>query len=130
MRFGVAYDFRNPPDSGIDNPSLYAAILDQVAWLDGLGLDLAWFTEHHFVDDGYLPSWVPIAGAMAARTKRIRFNTDICLLPFNHPIRLAEDLAVLDNLSNGRVEIGCGMGYAPHEFRGFGMPVCAARVAD
>ena len=123
LRFGVAYDFRNPPDSGIDNPSLYAAILDQVAWLDGLGLDIAWFTEHHFVDDGYLPSWVPIAGAMAARTKRIRFNTDICLLPFNHPIRLAEDLAVLDNLSNGRVEIGCGMGYAPHEFRGFGMPV-------
>ena len=128
LRFGVAYDFRNPPDSGIDNPSLYAAILDQVAWLDGLGLDLAWFTEHHFVDDGYLPSWVPIAGAMAARTKRIRFNTDICLLPFNHPIRLAEDLAVLDNLSNGRVEIGCGMGYAPHEFRGFGMPV-ARRVS-
>ncbi len=123
LRFGVAYDFRNPPESGIDNPSLYAAILEQVAWLDGLGLDLAWFTEHHFVDDGYLPSWVPIAGAMAARTKRIRFNTDICLLPFNHPIRLAEDLAVLDNLSNGRVEIGCGMGYAPHEFRGFGMPV-------
>ena len=66
---------------------------------------------------------VPIAGAMAARTKRIRFNTDICLLPFNHPIRLAEDLAVLDNLSNGRVEIGVGMGYAPHEFRGFGIPV-------
>jgi len=128
LRMGVAYDFRNPPDSGIDNPSLYAAILDQVAWLDGLGLDLAWFTEHHFVDDGYLPSWIPVAGAMAARTKRIRFNTDICLLPFNHPVRLAEDLAVLDNLSNGRVELGCGMGYAPHEFRGFGMPV-ARRVS-
>jgi alkanesulfonate monooxygenase SsuD/methylene tetrahydromethanopterin reductase-like flavin-dependent oxidoreductase (luciferase family) len=128
LRMGVAYDFRNPPDSGIDNPSLYAAILDQVAWLDGLGLDLAWFTEHHFVDDGYLPSWIPVAGAMAARTKRIRFNTDICLLPFNHPIRLAEDLAVLDNLSNGRIELGCGMGYAPHEFRGFGMPV-ARRVS-
>ena len=123
LRFGVAYDFRNPPDSGIDNPSLYAAVLDQVAWLDGLGLDLAWFTEHHFVDDGYLPSWIPVAGAMAARTKRIRFNTDICLMPFNHPVRLAEDLAVLDNLSNGRVEIGLGMGYAPHEFRGFGLPV-------
>jgi alkanesulfonate monooxygenase SsuD/methylene tetrahydromethanopterin reductase-like flavin-dependent oxidoreductase (luciferase family) len=71
---------------------------------------------------------VPIAGAMAARTKRIRFNTDICLLPFNHPIRLAEDLAVLDNLSNGRVEIGCGMGYAPHEFRGFRHAGIAARV--
>jgi alkanesulfonate monooxygenase SsuD/methylene tetrahydromethanopterin reductase-like flavin-dependent oxidoreductase (luciferase family) len=123
LRLGVAYDFRNPPDSGIDNVSLYAAVLDQVAWLDQLGLDLVWFTEHHFVDDGYLPSWVPVAGAMAARTRRVRFGTDICLLPFNHPLRLAEDLAVLDNLSGGRVELGCGMGYAPHEFRGFGFPV-------
>jgi alkanesulfonate monooxygenase SsuD/methylene tetrahydromethanopterin reductase-like flavin-dependent oxidoreductase (luciferase family) len=123
LRIGVVYDFRNPPDSGIGNASLYAAILDQVAWLDQLGLDLVWFTEHHFVDDGYLPSWVPVAGAMAARTRRIRFGTDICLLPFNHPLRLAEDLAVLDNLSDGRVELGCGMGYAPHEFRGFGLPV-------
>jgi alkanesulfonate monooxygenase SsuD/methylene tetrahydromethanopterin reductase-like flavin-dependent oxidoreductase (luciferase family) len=123
LRLGVVYDFRNPPDSGMDNPSLYAAILDQVAWLDGLGLDLVWFTEHHFVDDGYLPSWIPVAAAMASRTKRVRFSCDVCLLPFNHPIRLAEDVAVLDNLSNGRVEIGVGMGYAPHEFRGFGLPV-------
>ena len=53
----------------------------------------------------------------------MRFGTDICLMPFNHPIRLAEDLAVLDNLSGGRVELGLGMGYAPHEFRGFGFPV-------
>ena len=96
--------------------------MEQVRWLEGLGADLVWFTEHHFVDDGYLPSWVPVASAMAAMTERIRFNTDICLMPFNHPVRLAEDLAVLDNLSNGRVEIGLGMGYAPHEFRGFGIP--------
>lgn len=123
LRLGVVYDFRNPPDSGIDTPRLYAEILDQVIWLEQLGLDLVWFTEHHFVDDGYLPSWIPVAGAMAARTQRIRFSTDICLLPFNHPVRLAEDLAVLDNLSSGRIEIGIGMGYAPHEFRGFGMPV-------
>jgi len=123
LRLGVAYDFRNPPQSGMDNAAFYAAIVEQVAWLDSLGLDLVWFTEHHFLDDGYLPSWIPVAGAMAARTKRIRFSTDICLMPFNHPVRLAEDLAVLDNLSNGRVELGAGMGYAPHEFRGFGMPV-------
>jgi alkanesulfonate monooxygenase SsuD/methylene tetrahydromethanopterin reductase-like flavin-dependent oxidoreductase (luciferase family) len=123
LRLGVVYDFRNPPDSGIDNPKLYAEILEQVTWLEQLGLDLVWFTEHHFVEDGYLPSWIPVAGAMAARTQRLRFSTDICLLPFNHPVRLAEDLAVLDNLSNGRIEIGLGMGYAPHEFRGFGMPV-------
>jgi alkanesulfonate monooxygenase SsuD/methylene tetrahydromethanopterin reductase-like flavin-dependent oxidoreductase (luciferase family) len=128
LRIGVVYDFRNPPDSGIATPRLYAEILDQVAWLDGLGLDLCWFTEHHFVEDGYLPSWIPVAAAMAARTQRVRFSCDICLLPFNHPIRLAEDLAVLDNLSNGRAEIGIGMGYAPHEFRGFGLPV-ARRVS-
>jgi alkanesulfonate monooxygenase SsuD/methylene tetrahydromethanopterin reductase-like flavin-dependent oxidoreductase (luciferase family) len=123
LRLGVAYDFRNPSASGMSHQSLYAAIMDQVAWLDGLGLDLVWFTEHHFVEDGYLPSWIPVASAMAARTRHVRFSCDVCLLPFNHPIRLAEDLAVLDNISGGRVEIGVGMGYAPHEFRGFGLPV-------
>jgi alkanesulfonate monooxygenase SsuD/methylene tetrahydromethanopterin reductase-like flavin-dependent oxidoreductase (luciferase family) len=122
LRLGVVYDFRNPPDSGIPTPRLYAEILEQVAWLDGLGLELVWFTEHHFVEDGYLPSWTPVAGAMAARTRRVRFSSDICLLPFSHPVRLAEDLAVLDNLSDGRIELGVGMGYAPHEFRGFGIP--------
>lgn len=122
LRLGVVYDFRNPPESGMRTRDLYAAIMDQVVWLDGLGLDLVWFTEHHFVDDGYLPSWIPVASAMAARTKHMRFSCDVCLLPFNHPIRLAEDLAVLDNLSGGRVEIGVGMGYAAHEFRGFGLP--------
>ena len=123
LRIGVCYDFRNPPDSGVAHQSLYSEILEQVKWLDQIGADLVWFTEHHFVDDGYLPSWIPVAGAMSAVTSHVRFGTDICLAPFNHPLRLAEDLAVLDNLSGGRVEIGLGMGYAPHEFRGFGFPV-------
>ena len=123
LRVGVCYDFRNPPDSGVSDQALYGEILEQVMWLDQIGADLVWFTEHHFVEDGYLPSWIPVAGAMASITKHVRFGTDICLMPFNHPIRLAEDLAVLDNLSGGRVELGLGMGYAPHEFRGFGFPV-------
>src|SRR5262249_60670833 len=105
LRVGTVYDFRNTPESGMDMPSLYAAIMDQVVMLDRLGLDLVWFTEHHFLDDGYLPSWVPMAGAIAARTKRVRLSSDVCLLPFNHPVRLAEDLAVLDNISNGRIEV-------------------------
>ena len=104
-RFGVCYDFRNPPGSGIDTPSLFAESIEQVEWLDRIGADQVWFTEHHFIDDGYLPSWIPVAGAMAARTRSVRFSTDICLLPFNHPIRLAEDLAVLDNLSGGRIAL-------------------------
>ncbi len=122
LRIGVSYDFRNPPDSGVSDTALYAEILEQVQWLDQIGADLVWFTEHHFVEDGYLPSWVPVAGAMASVTNNVCFGTDICLMPFNHPVRLAEDLAVLDNISNGRVELGLGMGYAPHEFRGFGFP--------
>ena len=122
FRLGVCYDFRNQPDSGLEHRALYAAILDQVRWLNTLGADLVWFTEHHFGDDGYLPSWIPMAGAIASVTENARFSTAICLLPFNHPVRLAEDLAVLDNLSGGRVELGVGMGYAPHQFRGFGFP--------
>lgn len=123
LRVGVCYDFRNPPDSGVTDQYLYGEIMEQVQWLDKIGADLVWFTEHHFIDDGYLPSWIPIASAMAAVTSRVNFGTDVCLMPFNHPIRLAEDLAVLDNISGGRVEVGLGMGYAPHEFRGFGFPV-------
>jgi len=78
LRLGTVYDFRNTPESGMDMPSLYAAIMDQVVMLDRLGLDLVWFTEHHFLDDGYLPSWVPMAGAIAARTKRVRLSSDVC----------------------------------------------------
>ncbi len=123
LRIGVCYDFRNPIDSGRTHADLYAQVMEQVQWLDSMGADLVWFTEHHFIEDGYLPSWIPVASAMAAVTSHVRFGTDICLAPFNHPVRLAEDLAVLDNLSGGRVELGLGMGYAPHEFRGFGLPV-------
>ncbi len=83
LRLGVVYDFRNPPESGMRTQDLYAAVMEQVVWLDGLGLDLVWFTEHHFVDDGYLPSWIPVAAAMAARTQHMRFSCDVCLLPFN-----------------------------------------------
>lgn len=128
LRFGVVYDFRNPPSSGIDNPAFYAEIMDQAVWLEGLSLDLVWFTEHHFVDDGYLPSWIPVASAMSARTTRVRFSSDISILPLYQPVRLAEDLAVLDNLSRGRVDIGIGLGYVPADFAGYGLPV-AQRVS-
>lgn len=123
LRFGVAHDFRRPPGSAHSLADVYAQTLEQVALLDRLGLDLVWFSEHHFVEDGYLPSFVPVAGAVAARTTRMRISTNIALVPFAHPVRLAEDMAVLDQLSAGRMELGIGLGYAPHEFRGFGIPV-------
>ena len=123
LRIGVVYDFRNPANSGIDNEAFYSEIMEQAVWLDSLGLDLIWFTEHHFVDDGYLPSWIPVAAAMAARTKNVRFSSDISILPLYQPVRLAEDLAVVDNLSGGRIELGVGLGYVPWDFNGYGIPL-------
>src|SRR4051794_2797516 len=122
LRFGIAHDFRCPPGSSYSMPDVYAQTMEQVALLDRAGLDLLWFSEHHFVEDGYLPSFVPVAGAAAGITSRMRISTDVALLPFSHPLRLGEDLAVLDQLSGGRMELGIGLGYAPHEFRGFGFP--------
>jgi alkanesulfonate monooxygenase SsuD/methylene tetrahydromethanopterin reductase-like flavin-dependent oxidoreductase (luciferase family) len=123
LRFGIVHDFRCPPGTDIPMPRVYAETFEQIELAEQWGLELCWFTEHHFLDDGYLPNFVPVAGAAAARTTTMRFSTDICLLPFRHPLRLAEDLAVLDNISNGRMELGAGMGYAAHEFAGFGTPL-------
>jgi alkanesulfonate monooxygenase SsuD/methylene tetrahydromethanopterin reductase-like flavin-dependent oxidoreductase (luciferase family) len=123
LRFGIVHDFRCPPGSEVPMPQVYADTFDQIVLAEQLGLELCWFTEHHFIADGYLPNFVPVAAAAAARTSRIRFSTDICLLPFRHPVRLAEDLAILDNISDGRMELGAGMGYAAHEFQGFGIPL-------
>ncbi len=102
---------------------VYAATLEQTVLADSLGFDHVWFTEHHFLADGYLPAFQPLAGAIAARTERIRISTDIALLPLYHPIRLAEEMAVLEHLSNGRMELGIGMGYVPEEFAAFGVPL-------
>lgn len=102
---------------------VYDATIEQAAFADQLGFDHVWFTEHHFLEDGYLPAFQPVAGAIAARTKNIRISTDIALLPLYHPLRLAEEMAVLDHLSHGRMELGIGMGYVPEEFKAFGVPL-------
>ncbi len=102
---------------------VYAATIEQAALADTLGLDHVWFTEHHFLEDGYLPAFQPLAGAIAARTSQIRISTDIALLPLYHPVRLAEEMAILDHISNGRMELGIGMGYVPSEFKAFGVPL-------
>lgn len=123
FRFGVMYDCRRHPDSEQSVTDVYQQTLEQAVLADQLGFDHVWFTEHHFCDDGYLPAFQPLAGAITARTSHIRISTDIALLPLYHPIRLAEELAVLDHLSNGRIELGIGMGYVPSEFAAFGVPL-------
>ena len=117
------YDCRHVPGGDMTMTDVYAATIEQAVLADDLGFDHVWFTEHHFLEDGYLPAFQPLAGAIAARTKQIRISNDIALLPLYHPIRLAEELAVLDQISNGRMEFGIGMGYVPKEFDAFGVPL-------
>ena len=96
MKFGLHYDLRNPPGSRRRTPDLYRDTLRQIELAESLGFDDIWLSEHHFMEDGYLPSLLPFAGAVAARMERVNIGTNILLMPFHHPIRIAEDCAVVD----------------------------------
>jgi alkanesulfonate monooxygenase SsuD/methylene tetrahydromethanopterin reductase-like flavin-dependent oxidoreductase (luciferase family) len=122
IRFGLWYDFRNPPQWRQPSDRLYREILDQITWGENNGFDDVWLSEHHFIEDGYLPSILPLAAAIAARTKRIRIASGVLLTPFHNPVRLAEDVAVVDVISGGRFELGAGVGFKLEEFEGFGVP--------
>jgi probable F420-dependent oxidoreductase len=122
IRFGLWYDFRNPAQWRQPSDQLYGEILDQIAWGENNGFDYVWLSEHHFIEDGYLPSILPAAAAIAARTKRIRIASGVLLMPFHNPVRLAEDIAVVDIISGGRFELGVGVGFKLEEFESFGVP--------
>ena len=123
MRFGIWHDFRNPPRWHRPWDALYRENLDQIEWAESLGYDSVWVSEHHVTDDGYLPSVFPILAAIAQRTRTMRIGSAILLGPFQHPIRFAEDVAVLDQLSGGRLEVGLGLGYREREFDLLGVPI-------
>ena len=120
LRFGLAYDFRNPSQWEQPWPELYASLLEQIEYAEQLGFDSIWLTEHHFAEDAYTPAPVTLMAAIAARTRRVEISTDILILPLYHPVRLAEELATVDILSNGRVMAGIGMGYRGAEYEAFG----------
>jgi alkanesulfonate monooxygenase SsuD/methylene tetrahydromethanopterin reductase-like flavin-dependent oxidoreductase (luciferase family) len=122
MKFGYLLGFRNPPGSGIDFPALYSELLRQAEFAEQAGFDSIWVTEHHFTDDGYLAATMPALAAVAARTRRVSIGTYVLLAPFYHPLRLAEDAAVVDVISNGRLRLGIGLGYRAEEFDGFEIP--------
>jgi alkanesulfonate monooxygenase SsuD/methylene tetrahydromethanopterin reductase-like flavin-dependent oxidoreductase (luciferase family) len=95
---------------------------------DELGFDALWPVEHHFFDYAFCPDNVVFLAHMAARTKRIALGTGAVILPWNDPLRVAERIAMLDSLSDGRVLFGMGRGLARREYAGFGMPMDESRA--
>jgi probable F420-dependent oxidoreductase len=100
----------------------YHDIVELTRLAETLGFDSAWVSEHHGSSDGYLPSLLPVLGALATATSRMLLGTGVLLTPFHHPIRLAEDAAVVDQLSGGRLILGLGLGWREEEFRMFRIP--------
>jgi alkanesulfonate monooxygenase SsuD/methylene tetrahydromethanopterin reductase-like flavin-dependent oxidoreductase (luciferase family) len=115
----MRFDMRCP-DLYRTPEALYSAALEMAEWADGQGFEEIMLSEHHGVEDGYLPSPLLFAAALAARTKKVRLRVSALVLPLHDPVRIAEDVAVLDNVSGGRVELVIAGGFVPSEFEMFG----------
>ena len=98
----------------------YREALEEVERAEELGFDSVWMEEHHSVADHYWPSPLPVLAGFATRTSRLTLGTDILVAPFYHPVRLAEDAALLDVMSGGRLVLGMAIGYKPDEFQLYG----------
>jgi alkanesulfonate monooxygenase SsuD/methylene tetrahydromethanopterin reductase-like flavin-dependent oxidoreductase (luciferase family) len=100
----------------------YEQQLAEIRLMDELGYWACWFAEHHFAGYALVPDCLLMAAAAARETRRIRLGAGVIVLPFqHHPIRVVEQAAMVDCLSNGRLDLGLGRGYQPHEFLGFGV---------
>ena len=126
MHFGLFC--LNPQRDAAKSPrEIYREALDQVRMAEQIGFDIAWFAEHHFSNYCLCPSPVTMATYMAGLTKRIRLGTAVIVAPLYHPLRMLEDVAVLDQLSDGRAVLGFGSGYQQYEFHKFGVDLKAGR---
>lgn len=124
FRLGIGlFTGQIPPGSSRTFNDEYRDIISLVKLVEEVGLDGAWVSEHHFAADGYLPSLLPMLAALAAVTERIDLGTGVVLAPFHNPIRLAEDFAVVDQISGGRTICGLGIGWRDEEFREFNIDI-------
>ena len=119
--FVTRYDFRAPGASPEQRRELFARALEQAAYVDRHGQAALMLSEHHVSPDGYLPSPLPVAGAFAAVTERISISVAALLVNLYDPLRLAEDIAVLDHLSGGRITYTLGLGYRREEYDLYGV---------
>lgn len=126
MKFGMLHLLENPVGK-----TEYQIVHEQMEILraaEDLGFDSVWPAEHHFSEYGYCVSTALMLAALVPVTRRIRLGTGIVILPFHNPIRVAEEFALLDLMSDGRVDFGIGRGYQPHEFRGYGIDQTQSRT--
>ncbi|MFZ0045256.1 MAG: LLM class flavin-dependent oxidoreductase [Streptosporangiaceae bacterium] len=119
-RVGLYFDLRNPPAWEVPWAQHYARALETMEQAEALGASALWLTEHHFFADGYLPQPLTMAAAVAARTTRVRIGTAVYLPLLRNPVQVAEEAAIVDILSGGRLDLGIGVGYQPAEFAAFG----------
>lgn len=123
MKFGLGqFTLQIPPWDKRTPAQLYADTLELARLAESAGFDYFWLAEHHGASDGYIPALLPFLSAVAAKTERLQVGTAVMLAPFHHPLRIAEDAAVLDNVSGGRLNLGLGLGWVPEEYRMFGVP--------
>ncbi len=127
MRIGIQLDLRNPPSWRRDPARLHAFVLELIEHAEHVGVDSVWITEHHGFEDGYVTQPLTFLAAAAARTKRIRLGTGIMLAPLHSAVQIAEQAALVDLLSDGRLELGLGPGYRPAEFELYGADFDARR---
>jgi alkanesulfonate monooxygenase SsuD/methylene tetrahydromethanopterin reductase-like flavin-dependent oxidoreductase (luciferase family) len=120
MNVGIYFDLRNPPERATADEHLYGFTLEMCEEAEHLGCHSIWVSEHHRFDDGYLPQPLTLAAALAARTRTPRIGTAIVIAPLHHAAELAEQAAIVDIISAGRLELGLGAGYRVPEFELYG----------
>src|ERR1700744_5962441 len=121
MKVGIL-QFFGWRDRSVPLNSVYQSALERIEIMDRAGYDAVWLAEHHFSSFSVCPSVHRMGMLAAARTQRLRIGTAVSLAPFYHPLRLAEEVALLDVLSGGRVNWGAGRGFSRGEFTAFGVP--------
>ncbi len=127
MKFGIFVFGDNPPQIGRSNQKYYEEVLTMAEWAEELGFDSFWLGEHHFYWYGTCVSPPMIIAALSQRTKKIRLGPAISVLPFHHPLIVAEEYALADNLCGGRLNFAIGSGFSPLEYKTFGMSMEEAR---
>jgi probable F420-dependent oxidoreductase len=122
MKFGIYSSIANPP-RGEQLDRCIDEVIAEAQLAEANGFDACFFGEHHQDKDGFLPSPLIVATAVAAQTHRLNVGTSVMLLPLHHPVHVAEDVITLDLVSKGRVILGVGIGYQVADFRAFGVPM-------